>query len=66
MDKINEILDLMYQQIRFNSTELCSDIGPSESVLTCDNEDRCRLYGYCQTDLRIKTLLKELKGEDKQ
>ena len=63
MEKIIELLELIYQQGRYDSIELCSDIGDSESVLTCGNEDRCSRYKYCVDDLRIKTLLKELKSE---
>jgi hypothetical protein len=61
MEKIIEVLELMYEQVRKYSGEICGDIGDENSVETCDNEDRCPLFQYCQNDLRIKKLLRELK-----
>jgi len=52
---------LMYEQIRFDSPEICPDLSDMDSI-NCGNEDNCKRFYYCENDLKIRTLLKELKA----
>jgi len=62
MEKIIELLNLIYNQIRLDSVlELCPDLSDIDSQ-TCEHigTGNCPYEAYCMNDYQIKKLLQEL------